>query len=538
MSRNFILMATSTLNGEIRSNDYTTPEGGKIWDCQSQLEPVIRYILTKCAGEKVHIVSLCTKDAAAKVWIKEHVEEKEGKTVRKKTVEKKNPGNTDGSPVTETSAQKFFMDRIMISQEAEIPEMIDFDTINIDLKQPEEAIQRSIEKIMQYEGMEVEDEKDRNIRIWIDNHGGLRDIALLLNAVGFLLEMDSSNDLYVEAVYGVNTAQITIEDQKNAFMSLHFVSGMSDFINFGNVDVLYRYYQDDYSGGNEEIRALINAMRQISDGTQFCDPYLYIQGLDALAETVRHLNDKSLEARQALLPIFYKSIVDDYGILLDRGKRTSLDIIDRCVKKKQYQQALTFIEALMPQYFFDRKILYCDEEDYRKLEEAVKDSYESPVNYMYNCFLEKMNSFPKGDIRENLSVKAAILAGLDNPDDLELSASEMEEVKKTMGSEGLKTNMIKRLPLSRKLKLGGGIQLRSRISDLNIDKDKKNELYYLAAEILRIHDTLKRSRNKFNHAVSSDAALELKNRRPRLEDTVKLMNLYIEKINELEGRLQ
>ena len=51
---------------------------------------------------------------------------------------------------------------------------------------------------------------------------------------------------------------------------------------------------------------------------------------------------------------------------------------------------------------------------------------------------------------------------------------------------------------------------------------------------MRMHNVLKSSRNKFNHAVSSDESVEIKDRRPYLEDIVEIMSKYIDNIIELE----
>ena len=531
--KNVIFLAMSTLYrvviDEYTAQDNKTQTATVIKECQSQLEPVVRYIMAKCKNEDVYVLSMATTDTEKPLSVGEEYTStnKKGVISRVRAVTQYESENEAkmaqeiGEKIT--TALDFFEDRIKSSEEYKMLACCSFDHCVIDLDKPEEAIQNSVEKIKH-----LKDEfPDEEIRLWIDTHGGLRDVALLINVVGYLLEEFA--DFKIAGVYGTETQNRRIIDQKNAFYSLAFVSGMSDFMNFGNVDVLKRYYESEISGGDEEIRKLVDAMQMVSDGTQFCDPYLYKEGLNALSYVIESQSEDSLQAEKALLPIFYDTIKKDYGNLLERERRSDIDIIERCMKKKQYQQALTFIESLMPEYFFEKRILYFSDEDKEKAEAATEKSYKSAISNVLDNFLEKVNNCFKNqkDVRNTLAVKAGIFAGAKKSDEFALDIEQI--LKKNHApidlSHGMKKNL-KDSEMVVSIGEGNSIQYKSDISF--VDRPR-------LIRVMQMHRVLKDSRNKFNHAVEGNAGADLSKRRPELKHVLIVMEKYITEVRELEG---
>ncbi len=525
--KHIIFLAMSTLPSTIQKRNFNAPDGTKIIDCRSQLEPVVRYILKQCGGQDVYIMSMATTDSLDERIIKEELEPRGG--VEKRVIKVKQP-KTENERKQEilnggfvTSAQEYFQDRIEKSEERKALNDCLFSYTVIDLHKPEEAIQESVKKIKSLKDVKHDDE----IRLWIDTHGGIRDVAVLINVVGYLLQ--EFEDFDIAGIYGTETSNNNIIDQKNAFYSLAFVSGMSDFMNFGNVDVLKKYYQSDISGGDKGIRNLINAMQMVSDGTQFCDPYLYKEGLDALSIVIESPGGDPLKAEMALLPIFYDNIKKDYGILLDKERRSDLDIVERCMKKKQYQQALTFVEALMPQYFFDKQILYFSDEDLERAKLAVEKSYKSAVNTAFDSFMERVkNVFSENDIRNSLVIKAGIFAGITSADGFNETIRAALENAPADITSGIK----KELPISKMCSVGKDEKTGEKIK---IKYETKLQNYMPSvARVMQMHNILKNSRNKFNHAVESNETLPISEQRPELNHVVKVLGNYISEIRTLD----
>lgn len=66
---------------------------------------------------------------------------------------------------------------------------------------------------------------------------------------------------------------------------------------------------------------------------------------------------ENLPETDTMLSIFSEYIRRDYGELLDRNRRTPVQIIKRCTEKGLLQQALTFAESLMPAFIMNSGFL-------------------------------------------------------------------------------------------------------------------------------------------------------------------------------------
>jgi hypothetical protein len=58
-----------------------------------------------------------------------------------------------------------------------------------------------------------------------------------------------------------------------------------------------------------------------------------------------------------LLGIFKDTIQSNFRSLSDTKKRTRIDMVERCINKKQYQQALTLFESALPEYYREDGII-------------------------------------------------------------------------------------------------------------------------------------------------------------------------------------
>ncbi len=107
----------------------------------------------------------------------------------------------------------------------------------------------------------------QKISLYVDTHGGFRDVSLIMNAILSLLRQEK---IKPRMICGVNTSTKHIIDQRYAFDIFSFVSGMNDFLNFGSADVIDDYYKlhEETSG---EIEDVTTAMKEIAEGLQFCD---------------------------------------------------------------------------------------------------------------------------------------------------------------------------------------------------------------------------------------------------------------------------
>jgi len=407
--KSIILLAMSTLNANMNLNaegmqfSVANEQDLEIKDCRSQLEPVVRYFLKdKECTDEVDILMLCTRPT-----LEEFIPNDKSKYV-----------NKNGIELDKVSAVSFLKERIeecsekgkkeitykvfpLYREDGEIPVEIDAEIV-LDKKNcnPDYLSgMRSVIKEIRTTVMN-NNEESTETPFYIVSHGGLRDVILSLNAIISLMDGEG---IRPTKICGTNTSNRTIEDQRASFDIFRFVSGMQDFLNVGSVDTLQNYYKEsvylyssDKKDAEEFNKKLLNAMNKVSIGVQYSNPESYISGLDDLKKVLD--TDAEDKFEKTSLGIFKDTIKKDFGVLLDPEKRTEVDMVERCINKKQYQQALTFLESELPQYYKKKGIISFPGSDYKKSRERfneflsevlkVRDKKKSPV-LIIKRFIEK-----------------------------------------------------------------------------------------------------------------------------------------------------
>lgn len=397
---NRLLVAMSTLPHKRESSSFTFKLGEKelqIDDCISQLEPVAKYLLN---NDELEVVILCTEA----------------------TVNTAVAFDIDIQDNTEYTAASYFVHRLF--EYCHIDDSVDTfakDTIRFNreydygklkfvfIRIDENELKPGIAEVVKY----LKDNRlEEREEFWIDTHGGFRDTAFVLNSIVSLLKVyDIIPDRIVGVRYSDNrSVPSTIVDQRESFYMTEFVAGMNEFIQFGSADSLIDYFTR-MGNKNKTVQDLIGAMKNISDGTRLCDPNAYVSGLNQLGNAI-----KRIDGNEGFLSIFVEYIKNDYGKLLDAEQRTPLDIIERCKRKKLYQQALTFIESLMPEEFYNSKLLYYAEKDKREIKELQikqKKKYISMPHFVFNSYIDiGINAYTADDLSRRLSRDDLDLAAL------------------------------------------------------------------------------------------------------------------------------
>lgn len=572
MKKNLILLAMSTLAlknltaEDYKPTDYTPADDSEaIMGCVSQLEPVVRYFLRICGeGSDMSVLALCTKETLRRSIDREILEKYLKVDLSAFPEERKEQLLDPGLNQPKCSAYDFFRLRILASPES-AGKKITFIKTDLNEEMPEEALAEAVRHII------VLKERDELGRFFIDTHGGFRDVSLVMNAITSLLR---HQDIEPEMVCGTNVGLNRITDQKNAFDIFEFVAGMEDFTHFGRVDVLEHYFEKKET--TPQVRRLLEAMRRVAEGTQFCNPRLYKAGLKDLGQAFhgpetaeddsgREKEQPYQEARDViLLGIFRDYIRADYGRLLEEESQTNLNIIERCIDKKLYQQALTFIEANMPEEFAHLRFFYytCKKEDEAKLERIKgKPGYKPAKDFIFDNYIQNAINIPPGagDNQylslwvEKLAQKAKDCLEAGKASDLhvwpegilkeikavmkerpEFSSADLNGVtiNGSVKSKGMRFPLEKTYYIEedRESKRTGAIETgcSSEVkvtlhTDVDLtDMRKKNNL----AAVFLIHHLLRNWRNKFNHG-DGEA-------RPAIESLAMVMKLYIALIRDLE----
>lgn len=411
--KSIILLAMSILNQNMNLNaegeqfSVANEQDLEIKDCRSQLEPVVRcFLKDKECTDEVDILMLCTRPT-----LEEFIPKDKSKYINKKGIE-----------LDKVSAVSFLKERIeecsekgekeiaykvfpLYREEGEVPVGLDAEIVlDKNNYEPDDLSgMRSVIKEIRTTVMN-NNEENTETPFYIVSHGGLRDVVLSLNAIISLMDGEG---IRPTKICGTNTSNNTIEDQRASFDIFRFVSGMQDFLNVGSVDTLQNYYKEsvylysvDKKGAEEFNEKLLNAMNKVSIGVQYSNPESYISGLDDLKKVLDTDVDDKFE--KTSLGIFKDTIKKDFGVLLDPEKRTEVDMVERCIDKKQYQQALTFLESALPEFYRNNGIISFSSVPEKNIEKFnnlfkkhihLKDKDKSPNKIIERFFTES----EKGD---------------------------------------------------------------------------------------------------------------------------------------------
>ena len=213
------------------------------------------------------------------------------------------------------------------------------------------------------------------INLYVDVQGGQRTDSSVRNAVMSILSHGAVRNINVIEVVGtnfdgkkeVNDAHPAHEivDETKRYQINDLVAGMNAFLQYGKADLI-KAYCDEQQIQNVNIEKLVSIMQSIDEALSLCDVVSLkesIMDLQAFFNSVDSENsdiDTSVN-RNNSLPVFdimESEIQRQYGVLLTGHNIQTIELVKWAVKNKFYQQAVTIIEALMPEEIVREGILY------------------------------------------------------------------------------------------------------------------------------------------------------------------------------------
>lgn len=473
----FLAMSTFPQSGYTENVFYVEGQENVFTVCISQMEPIAKYMISKYKDDPVHLIVLCTPET-------------------EKVMKKEDSDFKGEIPIV------FFENQIeAFCKENHYMNPV-IHRIGLLVDDPYKGIAEAVDKIRELKGA------DPNGVLWIDPHGGFRDVALVMQAVISLLKVDG---IVPDGIYGIrydhDNAKNTIAQQKDAFQVFDFVTGMNDFINFGNADVLKTYFVH----GDETEQKIVGAIDKIAQGTQLCYPVLYRQGLNELERLLPSMD----AGGDTMLGLFREYIEDSYGELLNAKTRTTLGIVKHCYEKKLYQQALTFIESDMPREIITRDILKFGEENYQN-EAIKKDAGKTDIKHcVFDTFITLgglLYSKKKGE--EHDHVKA--MKVFSQKKEFYRSALQNREFVQSPILYNINT-------VARNNNLPFDVEpYKKGYTICKVGTDYPSDYHGVIGIFLRLHRALKGARNLFNHADPDSRDIQA------ILDTIELYITYAE----------
>lgn len=223
--------------------------------------------------------------------------------------------------------------------------------------------------------------------IYIDIHGGPRATQqLLINLLSILGEEGIT--INPDNIFTVDGKDEPISRAGESFRINDFVSGIHEFVHYGRMQSLNRFYVNSREPISEKGGRLIEVMKDVSSAIQLCDMAWFEDLLPDLADALTEFGGSGEEKRY--LGSFLDLIVRGYAPLIawdetdQRYKpcNDALTEIEWCRDKGLYQQMLTICESSVPKYLVDHNVI-----EYDAYVEYIGNKYKSYYelyNYLFN----------------------------------------------------------------------------------------------------------------------------------------------------------
>lgn len=194
--------------------------------------------------------------------------------------------------------------------------------------------------------------------LYVDIHGGLRLQQQILSGVMSLLSIEGL-EINPSDVYSVEFNQTErkgfIVCADDSIRINNFVSGLNELTQYGRIGSLREYFSESKT---EEVSNILDTLESISTDIQFCNVSQFEEDIQHLPNCIRAIEENKNAG--TLLSLFMDDIRNTFRPLLTGEPTTAIDEIVWCIGKGFYQQALSLIEAKMPEYLFQHHIIGCD----------------------------------------------------------------------------------------------------------------------------------------------------------------------------------
>ena len=316
-------------------------------------------------------------------------------------------------------------------------------------------------------------EPESTPRIFVDIHGGLRDVQQMIISILSLLSLEGKK-IQPQDVYTVEFGKNHIVNAGGTINIFNFVSGMNELIHYGRTNSFKEYDL------NDSENTLITTLNNIAESIQLLRVNDFEKNIGKLK------NDIDSVKEEGYLKLFIKNIKQNYEEILNE-EHTILDEINWCMKMGFYQQALTLIESKIPAYFVEKKFIEYPVQVIR-WGNNKKKKYEL-YNYLFNNLISKCI-----DAENRLKYLNKYVDENKNDNNYSISNLSIAENDDLFTKEGLKE-----------------IEIQEEIHSL-----------------LKIHFALKELRNNSSHGGTLDTDVKIDS-----EVLKNCLKEYMEKIDEL-----
>lgn len=208
-------------------------------------------------------------------------------------------------------------------------------------------------------GSSVED----RVYLYMDTQGGARTTNLIINAV---VDMLRTTNVELCASYAtafeVSNIINNIDDVSMSNRVFDLVSGMDEFLNYGKANKFGQYYDFYKKKKKVDIKdsipedKVVETIGRLSEAISLCQINTFYRELKTFKGVIDEY-DKTIKTKDALFEGFIGNIKKSYEVIWN-DDCSVFDVIDWCIERQLYQQALTICESKFPEQMMKDGVFY------------------------------------------------------------------------------------------------------------------------------------------------------------------------------------
>ncbi len=233
--------------------------------------------------------------------------------------------------------------------------------------------------------------ENREIVLHVDLTGGMRHINMLMLDVIRLLEYSGIKiGRLIYSNYKGKDKKSTVEEVKNIYDLFQLISGVEEFINFGSVEALKKYYAGIEQ--SEQPKKLTGAMENFAEAIKLCRYGQFKAAIENLHDAINDFETNIENVQDILMERLIGKIREKYSMLIATRGQDDLKIIRWCVEHGYLQQALTLYTERVPEYIYKKFVVLTDK--YREaVDKILKKDNRNEGFYVLNNYLEDDKDF-------------------------------------------------------------------------------------------------------------------------------------------------
>ena len=228
------------------------------------------------------------------------------------------------------------------------------------------------------------------VTLHVDLTGGMRHINMIMLEITRLLEYSGIkiDNLLYSNYDRDNEENNKVEELKNIYDLFQLTAGVEEFVSFGSVKALKKYYDRSASEAelSENLKRLIKAMESFAEEIKLCHYGRFRASIIELHDAVHDFKPISDNLQDLLMSQLIERVRKEYSNLLQLRELDDLRVIRWCIKHGYMQQSLTLYTERIPEYIGEHKLVELSEFETKKINKRLSNDDRNFYFFLLNNY--------------------------------------------------------------------------------------------------------------------------------------------------------